>query len=158
MGSCDKSRVILRLKIMQPKSLNLSVTVIGAQLCAPALSLARIRLLIKAALPQGGEVVARFVDDVQMKKINYQYRGKNQTTDVLSFAYHHPEQSVLGDVVICPQAAVTAGRDLSRRLSHLIIHAVLHLSGMRHDTRLQAARMEAMECALLAQFDIPNPY
>jgi probable rRNA maturation factor len=38
------------------------------------------------------------------------------------------------------------------------VHALLHLQGLRHLRRRDAARMEALEKKLLAKLGYPDPY
>jgi len=57
------------------------------------------------------EISVAFVSEEEIRKLNQQYRGKNQPTDVLSFAeYEHadmemePQQKVfLGELIVCPE-------------------------------------------------------
>jgi len=68
--------------------------------------------------------------------------GIDAPTDVLSFNVDEidPETGnyYLGDIIISYQKAneqaVTAGHEIQSELSLLIIHGVLHLLGMDHDT------------------------
>ncbi len=81
-----------------------------------------------------------YVDDRGMRKLNREHRGKNITTDVLSFpsstengAFPH-----LGDIVISlPMADKMAKKfAVSRRreVETLVIHGFLHLCGHDHET------------------------
>ena len=76
-----------------------------------------------------------------MIEINTQYRGKEATTNVLSFPMDDGDSSfvspLLGDVIIsCDTAAREAdeqGVTLSQRYSQLLIHGILHLAGYDHE-------------------------
>jgi probable rRNA maturation factor len=83
-----------------------------------------------------------FISDRRMKELNGFFRGKNSTTDVLSFP-HEPDEfdsdtSNLGDVVISvEQAARQAeenGLTLENEIKQLILHGLLHLCGYDHET------------------------
>ena len=82
------------------------------------------------------------VPDRRMKELNSLFRGKNSTTDVLSFPHEadafDPDSSNLGDIVIsAEQAAKQAeenGLSLDGELKQLILHGVLHLCGYDHET------------------------
>ena len=89
----------------------------------------------KVKLKGGLEV--NIVGDKEMKDLNFRYRGKNKTTDVLSFAWR--EDSVvktanLGQIYICyPQiirqakeAGVTAKEEFVRMMSHGFLHIMGH--------------------------------
>ena len=96
-----------------------------------------LRRLADAAPARGGESVAvAFVSDAAMRRYNRDFRGKDATTDVLSFP--DGEHGHVGDVVISvPQAARQArelGHPLSRELRVLLVHGWLHLVGHDHET------------------------
>ncbi|MCX6817156.1 MAG: rRNA maturation RNase YbeY [Candidatus Beckwithbacteria bacterium] len=74
-----------------------------------------------------------FVDEVEIKKLNFKYRKINQPTDVLSFPLENmqagPDKIIrLGDIVICRQQAKKKGHSVA----FLIKHAMLHLLGVHH--------------------------
>ncbi len=81
-------------------------------------------------------------DDARMLDLNRTYRGKDATTDVLSFPSQGPgipgEPKHLGDIVIsCEQASRQAeeiGQTLNVELRFLMLHGVLHLLGYDHET------------------------
>ena len=84
-----------------------------------------------------------FVSDTAIKKLNRQFRGKNQTTDVLSFPtkaedFESDNQSQLGEVVISVERAAAQAKEngltFSNEVEQLILHGLLHLSGYDHDT------------------------
>ena len=84
-----------------------------------------------------------FVGDAAIKKLNQQFRGKNNVTDVLSFpakaeAFEHENQSNLGEVIISVQRAATQAKEngltLGNEIQQLILHGLLHLCGYDHET------------------------
>jgi probable rRNA maturation factor len=84
-----------------------------------------------------------FVSDAAIKKLNRQFRGKDQVTDVLSFPHKaekfEPEtKSNLGEVVISVQRAAAqakeSGLTFSNEVEQLILHGLLHLCGYDHET------------------------
>jgi probable rRNA maturation factor len=106
--------------------------------------------LARAALDRIGRreaaLTITFVRDHAMRRLNRDYRGVDQPTDVLSFAYHEGEEIVapemesrhLGDVVISVETAGRYAGELGltfdREIEHLIIHGALHLAGYDHET------------------------
>jgi len=94
-----------------------------------------------------------------MRSLNRRYRGKDKTTDVLSFALQEGmfpdiQPKVLGDIVISvPSAsrqAAGAGHPLSREIERLLIHGLLHLLGYDHERGPhEALRMQRKERQLL---------
>ena len=112
----------------------------------------------------------------KIKGLNAQFRGKNNSTNVLSFP-SKPEiyevRSIskleptidpfeLGDIAIayevCKKEADISKIDFEDHVYHLIIHAVLHLLGFDHEEEKNAAEMEKIEVQVLAKLGINNPY
>jgi len=77
-----------------------------------------------------GHLSVELVDTVTITELNRRYRGKDEPTDVLSFPIDGSEPSTgpreLGDVVICPDHTVD--------LQQAVVHGVLHLAGLDHET------------------------
>lgn len=108
-----------------------------------------------------------FSDDASIRTLNAGWRGKDKPTNVLSFPAFPPSQGpalppMLGDIVL---AAETVSREadlenkpLENHITHLVIHGLLHLLGMDHETEDEAEAMEAVERAALARLAIPDPY
>ena len=77
-----------------------------------------------------------------MRQLNADHRGKNRTTDVLSFEANIPVgrktlYPVLGDVVINVQMAASqakkSGKNFYDEIYHLLVHGILHLLGYDHE-------------------------
>jgi probable rRNA maturation factor len=93
---------------------------------------------------QGKTATIAFVSDLKMLRLNRDFRGKNATTDVLSFQFERDDFDVaesvnnLGDIVIsAEQAARQAAENnlsLEIEISQLILHGILHLCGYDHET------------------------
>lgn len=100
-----------------------------------------------------------FVGDRAMRTLNRQYRGKDRTTDVLSFSlregrFNGVQPDMLGDIVISvPTAlsqALAAGLTLQQELERLLVHGLLHLVGYDHERGADDARiMQLKERSLL---------
>jgi probable rRNA maturation factor len=110
------------------------------------------------------EVELIITDDETMKTLNTEHRGKESSTDVLSFPMYAPftEQSIfgmpLGSIVIS-ESYVTAkakelGHTIQDELSLLFIHGMLHLLGFDHET--DSGEMRQREEALITEFDLPK--
>lgn len=95
------------------------------------------------------EVACTFVSDASMQELNFTYRGKRESTDILSFAQidedddfsfpPHPEDSkFLGDIVISLDAMERNCEDFTvevdEELTRLLVHGILHLLGWDHET------------------------
>ena len=110
------------------------------------------------------------VSDTRMRELNSMFRGKDSTTDVLSFPHekddfenvHHtfapddqtPEQEhdFLGDIVISAEQAARQAEEnkltLECEIKQLILHGVLHLCGFDHETdngEMNARELELRE-------------
>ncbi len=100
--------------------------------------------LLAALVPEAGSFGARFASDREMRRVNRGFRGKDKTTDVLSFP---GEEGHLGDVLISvPTArrqAAEAGHGVDRELKVLLLHGVLHCLGYDHET--DQGEMERLE-------------
>ena len=106
--------------------------------------------------------------DAEVRRLNKIYRRKDTPTNVLSFPIadldrNCLEQScLLGEVILALetilQEADEAGIPPRDHLSHLIVHGILHLFGLDHQTETEAARMEATESNILLNLGVPDPY
>jgi probable rRNA maturation factor len=132
----------------------LEVEVFGAELARDAPPFAEIeRLCALAAAGAGvrdGHVAIEFVGDARITELNREHRGRASATDVLSFPIdgagtfaagaRSGAPRELGDVVICPEHTAD--------LHEAIVHGVLHLAGMDHET--DSGEMLALQRELLA--------
>jgi len=83
-----------------------------------------------------------FISDRRMKELNKFFRGKDTTTDVLSFPHEPDEFDVdktnLGDIVISAEQAQRQAKEngltLDNEIKQLILHGILHLCGYDHET------------------------
>jgi probable rRNA maturation factor len=82
-----------------------------------------------------GALTIALVSDARIRALNRRFRGKDRTTDVLSFPAKEP--GVLGDVVIAAgvaaRQAVQARHSLQAELRVLALHGLLHLLGYDHE-------------------------
>ena len=110
------------------------------------------------------DVCIRVVAEEESKKLNKSHRGKDKSTNVLSFPadVDLPEVKFLGDIVICAplvQAeAKMQNKDLADHFAHMVIHGMLHLLGHDHEIEAQARTMEALEREILERFGVSDPY
>jgi len=110
------------------------------------------------------EVELIITDDTTMQDLNAKYRGKNSTTDVLSFPMEAPftEQSIfgmpLGSIIIAEsfvkEKAEEFGHSIQDELSLLFIHGMLHLLGFDHES--DDGKMRMREKELIEQFGLPK--
>jgi probable rRNA maturation factor len=123
----------------------LEVEVIGPS-ALPAAEVERLASLAAASAGvEDGHVAVEFVDGDRIRDLNREHRGKDEVTDVLSFPIDDGAGPVygareLGDVVISPQHTAD--------LREAVVHGVLHLTGMDHET--DDGEMLALQREILA--------
>jgi probable rRNA maturation factor len=105
-----------------------------------------LEALLRDIAPGAAELVVRFAADPEVRRLNRQFRGRDETTDVLSFPGSAADRR-LGDVVVSvPQArrqAAGRGHPVERELRVLILHGVLHCLG--HDHERDGGAMNRLE-------------
>jgi probable rRNA maturation factor len=119
----------------------------------------------RQTLPTGADLCIRIVGSAASRRLNRDYRGKDQPTNVLSFPAGAIERAlgdVLGDLVICaPVVAAEAraqGKSAAAHWAHMVVHGVLHLHGFDHESARDARVMEGLEVAILRGFGYQDPY
>ncbi len=96
-----------------------------------------------------GDVEVLLTDDRTLRRLNREFRGKNKPTDVLSFpAPAEIAATYAGDLAISLETAgrqaAEHGHTLREEVRILLLHGVLHLHGMDHETdRGEMAQREA---------------
>jgi probable rRNA maturation factor len=109
---------------------SLEVDVVGTALDADLVEKACVLAASTAGVEEGHVAVA-FVGPAEIAALNAEHRGKDGPTDVLSVPVDGDDplalgERELGDVVICPEHTVD--------LTEAVVHGVLHLVGMDHET------------------------
>jgi probable rRNA maturation factor len=140
----------------------IEVELFGAELAPAGPSAAEVRSLCAAAAQSrgvgDGHVAIEYVGTERIAELNGAHRGKPEPTDVLSFpidgaepisaeapgcaasgAAPAPVPRELGDVVICPEHTAD--------LREAIVHGMLHLLGMDHET--DEGQMLSLQAELL---------
>lgn len=120
------------------------------------------------------EIVVMGCDDDRIAELNAHFRGKPAPTNVLSWpsVEHRPRDpgshpampgtDELGDIAIsydtCAREAAAQGKTMTDHVTHLLVHAILHLIGYDHEIEADAVTMEETEIAILAGLGLANPY
>ncbi|MDN3426852.1 rRNA maturation RNase YbeY [Microbacterium sp. APC 3898] len=130
------------------------------------------KILEHAAKEEGlgeSEVSVTFVTNEMIRDINREYRGKDQPTDVISFAMEElgegetaiigsPEPRMLGDIIISldrtKEQAADYGHSFERELGFLAIHGFLHLLGYDHMTEEDEKKMFSRQEEILVSLGI----
>jgi probable rRNA maturation factor len=125
---------------------------------------------VLAALDHAGasgdlEVSLLLTDDAEQRGLNRDHRGKDGSTNVLSFpAGFVPPAGPrpLGDISLALETVIREAEDQDKsvadHVSHLLVHGVLHLLGYDHLDDTEAEEMEALEREILAGLGIADPY
>jgi probable rRNA maturation factor len=115
---------------------------------------------LETEVAQGQPFDCLITTDSELRRLNRKFRGRDAVTDVLSFpAADRPGGPChLGDLAI----SLTRARAQAREFGHateqeiqiLMLHGVLHLLGMNHET--DAGRMARAEKRWRARLRLPN--
>lgn len=128
-------------------------------------TLRRAAKAAQAAVELEGEVTVLLTDDAGIRRLNRRFRGKNKATDVLSFPAAEPGAGpsagpsfgVAGDLAISVETAArqaaAEGHRLSTELRVLLLHGMLHLAGMDHES--DSGEMAAREAELRRTLRLP---
>ncbi len=132
----------------------------------PERLLAPVAAAVAARQPASGTVTVALADDATVRGLNAQFRNKDKPTNVLSFPSPGVgvpgEDPHLGDVILARETlareAAEQGKSPEHHFIHLVIHGILHVLGHDHIEEDEAARMEALEIAILGDLGLPDPY
>jgi probable rRNA maturation factor len=112
------------------------------------LALARFLARARRAAGLRGAVNVLVTSDAEMKSLNRRFRGKDKSTDVLSFpAVADANKKFAGDIAISAEIATRNARSLNHdpgvEIKILTLHGILHLCGCDHERdRGEMARSE----------------
>lgn len=126
---------------------------------------------VLAKLDETFEVTIRIVNETESQALNKEYRGKDNSTNVLSFPMEEdlPEEIAqemdsvyLGDLVVCAavveREAIEQNKALKAHWAHMIVHGCLHLLGYDHIEDDEAEEMESTEIRMMGELGFANPY
>jgi probable rRNA maturation factor len=138
---------------------------------------ARATLEHLALDPEDWEISILGCDDARIAGLNEDFRDKPQPTNVLSWPSEERGAEVpgavpvppvpgpdreLGDIAIawdtCAREAAEGDKPLADHVTHLIVHAVLHLLGYDHVRDQDATLMETTEVEILGKLGVSDPY
>lgn len=102
-----------------------------------------------------GDVAVLVTGNNEIRKLNRTFRKKDKATDVISFP--SGAAGMAGDIAISADIAASNGRELGHgalvELKVLILHGMLHLAGMDHET--DAGQMARKEARLRKELGLP---
>ncbi|HUZ96587.1 MAG TPA: rRNA maturation RNase YbeY [Edaphobacter sp.] len=104
-----------------------------------------------------GDVEVLLADDATLRSLNKTFRHKNKATDVLSFPAAENPYGHAGDLAIsldtAARQAAAFGHTLRDEVRILLLHGLLHLSGLDHET--DDGEMAAREAELRRELRLP---
>jgi len=120
-------------------------------------ALTRFARKLQREVARGRRFDCLLTGDAGLRKLNRQFRGKDAATDVLSFPLEAGAGG-LGDIAI----SLARARAQGRRFGHstecevrvLMLHGVLHLMGMDHET--DGGRMARAERRWRTRLGLPD--
>jgi probable rRNA maturation factor len=84
------------------------------------------------------------VDEGEITRLNREFRGLDEATDVLSFLYEN-DPKLFGEIVIAPayvkDQAQRFGVSFEREFIMVLIHGMLHLLGYDHEIKTEEAEL-----------------
>jgi probable rRNA maturation factor len=122
---------------------------------------------VAAEVTKGRTFDCLVTTDRELQRLNREFRGKDKTTDVLSFPVGPPlpngRGSVsslrhMGDIAVSLGRARAQAREfghaVEREIQILMLHGVLHLMGMDHES--DGGRMARAELRWRRKLGLPN--
>ena len=70
-----------------------------------------------------------FVSESEIKRLNSEFRKKNELTDVLSFNL----SDEISEIYVCPEYIKKNAQDFEDEIIRVIIHGILHIKGYNHE-------------------------
>jgi probable rRNA maturation factor len=91
-----------------------------------------VKIVLKGEKKEKGEISIAFVGSERIRELNRKYRGRNKTTDILSFGGDGS-----GELVICLKQVKKNSKifksTFNRELARVLTHGTLHLLGYEHE-------------------------
>ena len=140
-----------------PYDISIEVAVVAPLLDVEALHHLAVRVMAGENVEAGTSLAVLIVDDDEIRRMNHQFLGLDEPTDVLSFpdevddfVQGLSEEHLLGDIAIslptATRQATAVGHPLESELAHLLTHGILHLCGYDHVTNADdESRMRSRE-------------
>jgi probable rRNA maturation factor len=127
-----------------------------------------VRAALACAKPKikgAAELSILLTNDAEQRELNRQWRGKDSSTNVLSFPQIEPfgpVLGILGDITLARETlereAAEQGTSFADHFTHLVVHGFLHILGYDHLTDDEAEQMEGLETEILAELGVADPY
>ena len=119
-----------------------------------------IESVAKTYNKETGEISYLFCDDDKILEVNQEYLNHDFYTDIITFDYSE-EITISGDIIISLQTVESNSQmyktDFLEELHRVIIHGILHLSGLNDESEeeekaMRDAENSALEMLSLGEF------
>lgn len=109
-------------------------------------------------IPRKSYLSIAFIPPDVIKRLNYQYRKLNKTTDVLSFNNQTDKSYVfdhdfIGEIFICYKQAICQAKKnsitINQEIKKILAHGLVHLMGYDHKTLKEKKEMRDKEMEIL---------
>ncbi|MFQ5964589.1 MAG: rRNA maturation RNase YbeY [Candidatus Scalinduaceae bacterium] len=116
----------------------------------------KIKKIIKEVLNKEGKdakLSIAFVDNDQIKKLNEQFLGSSEVTDVIAFPLSSNKAFLNGEIIVSVETAVevasTRKLNIEGEIILYLVHGILHLLGYRDNNKRDAKIMHKKESEIL---------
>ena len=106
-----------------------------------------------------------FCTETEIKELNKKFRGKDSSTNVLSFPDKEQKNisnTCIGELMVCQKVIEIEASDQEKiifdHFIHLLIHSMLHILGYAHENENDAILMESKEVEFLSKIGVKDPY
>ncbi len=117
---------------------------------APRKPLAEFLAALEKRVARGRAVTCLITTDAELRRLNRQFRGRNYAADVLSFP---PDEMAISFDRAAAQAK-ELGHSVDEELRILMLHGMLHLCGMDHET--DSGQMRRAEVRWRKRLGLPS--
>lgn len=116
-----------------------------------------IESVAKTYNKETGEISYLFCDDNKILEVNQEYLNHDFYTDIITFDYSE-ENTISGDIIISLQTVESNSQmyktDFLEELHRVIIHGILHLSGLNDESEEEEKAMRDAENSALGMLAI----
>jgi probable rRNA maturation factor len=106
----------------------------------PRLAFLRIK---EAVLGKKYELSVAIVGSTKMRELNWRWRGKNKSTDILSFPLSETEGEIYISPALARKESKKFGRSYENFILFLFIHGLVHLKGYEHGVIMEGIEIKS---------------
>ena len=105
----------------------------------PPVSFAKIK---DVALGKDYNLSLVFIGERRSKRLNYSYRSKNKSTNILSFPLDKKSGEIFITLSVVKRQTKKFDRKFPNLVTFLYIHGLMHLKGYNHGATMERAEMK----------------